>query len=467
MAASGDFALRGTPRKGACSGHGVLFEAEFDDLCRESDMDLDPLCEAQKQEASCRCFQCYEGDSCEKLVENCAVDTRVAELTLSRPWWSSRESLNRPVSSAMINRNMAYLGNSRLFLSASAKSASKEKGLVEPPRSPVSKHLNSAIRALHTSAGNVKDVEEYNLVVGAGGVQMLNAAMYAMNKKIERETLARNESYNFKSRFTAQAPHYSHFKIFADSRGEMSWDAEAKVSTEHLVEIITSPNNPDGKRSSAKIQQNRGLQIHDHVYHWPSILDADEENVALDDELMVFSLSKLTGYAASRIGWALVKDPLVAKDMASYVWLQSTHASVEAQYSAVRAIRTILRSLNQDYNFFSFMHDELRSRWASMENAMNASSQSKIEHVGVAGGPCAWLKCTSRNKTACSSQLRDAGIVSEGGQTFGASPEYTRVCIASERSNFELFLQRLKDFVRSENLGRGNWSCAECQDHFM
>ena len=40
-----------------------------------------------------------------------------------------------------------------------------------------------------------------------------------------------------------------------------------------------------------------------------------EINVTLDEEIMIFSASKFSGHAGNRMGWALVKDPVIAQLM--------------------------------------------------------------------------------------------------------------------------------------------------------
>jgi L-tryptophan--pyruvate aminotransferase len=489
-----------------CSGHGILVKgsSDFDALCSPFDKDaLGALSESLCGKSSaakadqCKCHQCYEGPTCSQLVKNCAVDSRVAELTLTKQWFDENMG-DISIPNALLQRHMSYLGNSRLFFSQHYKNNANGS---EPSRSRISEHLNSTIRLLHRTVGNVKNEQNYNLVIGSGGVQMINAAMFAMSKKIERERQKRLAGDSWRTRkkirgsYYAKTPCYSHFKIFAQNRmTDMKWLHDEKdvysfangndgnkisnFSTA-MIEIVTSPNNPDGRRAVPAFQENPGMLIHDHVYHWPTILNPEQDTIELEnEEIMIFSLSKLTGHAASRIGWALVKDAQVAKDMASFVWLQSTHASVEAQYSAIKIIRSILKSVQQpltnerndakDKNFFEFARNELLNRWTSVESVLRSPS-SAIELVGKRGSPCLWLRCrddTSGGET-CASRFSRVGIVAEDGESFGADNNHTRICIASDRSSFDLILERMKNLVNGHLDGTSKWTCADCQDHYV
>ena len=74
-----------------CSGRGVLLSENMGNLCDDHAVVDSKLC-ASGPRARCVCNQCYEGPACSKLTDACAVDTRVAEMTLTRPWWDKRPS---------------------------------------------------------------------------------------------------------------------------------------------------------------------------------------------------------------------------------------------------------------------------------------------------------------------------------------------------------------------------------------
>lgn len=171
-----------------CSGHGILVKgsSDFDALCSPFDKEAlgvlgKSLCDTSSaaKVGQCKCHQCYEGPTCSRLLKNCAVDSRVAELTLTKQWFDEHLG-DITIPNALLQRHMSYLGNSRLFFSQHYKNKANRS---EPSRSKISEHLNSTIRLLHRAVGNVRNEQNYHLVIGSGGVQMINAAMFAMSKK--------------------------------------------------------------------------------------------------------------------------------------------------------------------------------------------------------------------------------------------------------------------------------------------
>lgn len=67
-----------------------------------------------------------------------------------------------------------------------------------------------------------------------------------------------------------------------------------------FIEFITSPNNPDGQLKKAVLQGSSVKTIHDHAYYWPHFTAIP---APADEDLMIFTISKLTGHAGSRFGY--------------------------------------------------------------------------------------------------------------------------------------------------------------------
>lgn len=64
------------------------------------------------------------------------------------------------------------------------------------------------------------------------------------------------------------------------------------------IELIASPNNPDAQIQ--EVPQNISEHvIYDHAYNWPHLSPITK---ASDHDIMLFTLSKITGHAGSRIG---------------------------------------------------------------------------------------------------------------------------------------------------------------------
>lgn len=76
-------------------------------------------------------------------------------------------------------------------------------------------------------------------------------------------------------------------------------DANDFKKDEPYVEIVTSPNNPDGLLREAVVNRDRGILIHDLAYYWPQYAPISSP---ADHDIMLFTVSKSTGHAGSRLG---------------------------------------------------------------------------------------------------------------------------------------------------------------------
>lgn len=65
------------------------------------------------------------------------------------------------------------------------------------------------------------------------------------------------------------------------------------------IEVVTSPNNPDGTIREAVVNLGEGKLVYDLAYYWPQYTPITHP---LDHDIMLFTFSKCTGHAGSRIG---------------------------------------------------------------------------------------------------------------------------------------------------------------------
>ena len=78
------------------------------------------------------------------------------------------------------------------------------------------------------------------------------------------------------------------------------------TASSNLVEFVTSPNNPDGKLNRAVLEGTYAKSIYDHAYYWPHFTPILAPS---DEDLMIFTISKLTGHAGSRFGYQKIIHP--------------------------------------------------------------------------------------------------------------------------------------------------------------
>jgi histidinol-phosphate/aromatic aminotransferase/cobyric acid decarboxylase-like protein len=68
----------------------------------------------------------------------------------------------------------------------------------------------------------------------------------------------------------------------------------------NFIEFVTSPNNPDGQLRKAVLHGYPNAKaIYDHAYYWPHFSPIP---TPADEDIMIFTISKLTGHAGARFG---------------------------------------------------------------------------------------------------------------------------------------------------------------------
>jgi L-tryptophan--pyruvate aminotransferase len=80
------------------------------------------------------------------------------------------------------------------------------------------------------------------------------------------------------------------------------WTGDASMydKDEPYIELVTSPNNPDGTLRTPVVNSGaEGKVIYDLAYYWPQYTPITYE---VDHDVMLFTFSKCTGHAGSRLG---------------------------------------------------------------------------------------------------------------------------------------------------------------------
>jgi L-tryptophan--pyruvate aminotransferase len=279
------------------------------------------------------------------------------------------------------------------------------------------KKLLLNILKVHRSINNVHLDERSTVVIGTGATQILLAAMWAYRE------------LGCASVF-AQRPYWYRFPDMAKIL-QMPWSTDAGA-----VQIVTSPNNPDGNVSAKHLSSHL---IVDACYNWPQYTNPKPYLAPV----VVFSLAKATGHAGSRVGWAIVRDPHVAELMHLYVEQSSGGASVEAQ---VRAIR-LLSSPRRLKQVFKDGRSELLDRWhkiydASMNSCVANNHASFRILNGSYVGMFAWCSLVYPGDAAqifCT----DYGVKAMSGAKLGGYLYQCRVNIGGDRADFDEAIKRI------------------------
>lgn len=265
----------------------------------------------------------------------------------------------------------------------------------------VSDDLKSAILALHKVVGNVKDPESYTVVIGNGASQILTAISRSIKVGVYAPFWSRfNYLIEDMQLFTSEWPH---------------------SNTSHDL-LVTYPNNPNGALSPAVLE----AQIVDASYHWPSYYPNNHKLRALDNDILIFSFSKLSGLSSNRLGWALVKNSELAAQIKQHVEMSTCGVSPAVQQIAAQAIDQILL----DESFFAEASKELQSRW----EFINSVIPYNWEHRGI--GMFFYFKDTL-------GKLKSLGIDGFSGRQFGDTDDFIRINIGVSKADFEEFKARL------------------------
>lgn len=82
--------------------------------------------------------------------------------------------------------------------------------------------------------------------------------------------------------------------------GLFRWAGDANAfQGENYIELVCSPNNPDGFMKEAVLKSDTGKTIHDLAYYWPQYTAISSP---ANHDIMLFTASKSTGHAGTRVG---------------------------------------------------------------------------------------------------------------------------------------------------------------------
>ncbi|KAL8457908.1 hypothetical protein ACS0TY_035681 [Phlomoides rotata] len=315
----------------------------------------------------------------------------------------------------------------------------------------------SSVVRLHKLVGNAV-TEDRHIVVGTGSTQLFQAVLYAVSPSNASEPIS----------VVSAAPFYSSYPLITDflKSGLYKWggDAQKFKKNKPYIELVTSPNNPDGLSREAVVNQNQGILIHDLAYYWPQYTSIS--STPADYDIMLFTVSKSTGHAGTRLGWALVKDEEIAKKMTEFIVVSTIGVSKESQLRAAKILNVMSdsheeRSRFKDVEaFFDHSYNLMAMRWKQLRDAVEKSKlfslpefpHGKCSFSGrtFASQPAfVWLKCEAGIED-CESFLRDNyKIIARSGKHFGWSSKYVRISVLPRAEIFDQFTGRLASITAS------------------
>uniref|UniRef100_A0A2N9IMS8 Alliinase C-terminal domain-containing protein n=1 Tax=Fagus sylvatica TaxID=28930 RepID=A0A2N9IMS8_FAGSY len=293
----------------SCSGHGRAF---LDGLV----VNGKPICE---------CNACFAGPDCSDFLPECVVDADSGDPTFLEPFWEQHAASSAIVVAGW--HRMSYEFNDG---------------------SLISEELKTHIRQVHALVGNAVTDGRF-IIFGAGATQLLNAAVHALSPKGAASP----------AKVVASTPYYPVYKEQTEflksedyefSGDTLLWkmsglDSSSHSQSQNIVEFVTSPNNPDGELKKAVVGGPFVKTIHDLAYYWPHFTAIP---APADEDLMIFTLSKLTGHAGSRFGWAIIKDEVVYQRMLTYMSLSTYGVSRETQLRVLKLLKVVIEGKGRE-----------------------------------------------------------------------------------------------------------------------
>ncbi|KAL0336113.1 UNVERIFIED_CONTAM: Tryptophan aminotransferase-related protein 2 [Sesamum radiatum] len=308
--------------------------------------------------------------------------------------------------------------------------------------------LEEEIKRLHKIVGNAI-VENRHIVVGTGSSQLILAALYALSDPL-------NEPNPIS--VVSAAPYYSSYPETTDflRSGLFKWSGDARCFNKEgpYIEMVTYPNNPDGVIREPVVNRADGKLIHDLAYYWPQYTAITSP---ADHDIILFTVSKCTGHAGSRIGWALVRNENIARKMVKFIEINTIGVSKEAQLRAANILETVSLSCQRHKprdleNFFECSQLLMAERWKKLREVVNNNELFYVPKFPIqfcnftrdfteTYPAFAWLKC--KEGMDCEKLLKGHKILTRSGRRFGSGAEYVRISMLSRDEEFDLFLQRL------------------------
>ncbi|XP_015886333.2 tryptophan aminotransferase-related protein 4-like isoform X1 [Ziziphus jujuba] len=405
----------------SCSGHGRTY---LDGTILDGEK---PVCE---------CNPCYGGLDCSHFLPDCPADADSGDPYFLEPFWMQNAESSAVLVAGWHRMGYRYINNNQSLMS---------------------KELENQIRKLHGMVGNAVTSGKY-ILFGAGSTQLLNAAVHALS-------LHHNAS-SPPTPVLASIPFYTLYKqqtdVFGSSNFKFEGDASLWMNNSdsnntNLIEFVTSPNNPDGKLNKAVLQGPNAKAIYDRVYYWPHFTAIP---ASADEDIMLFSISKLTGHAGARFGWAVIKDETIYQRMTMYIGVNTMGVPREAQLRALKLINVVLQGRGRE--IFEFGYKTLSNRWENLSQTLSVSTRFSLQKIGdqycrffhkvrKPSPAYAWLRCEREEDKDCYAVLKAANIIGRRGGVFGAEDRYVRLSLLRSQDDFDLLLHRLNQLVLEED----------------
>ncbi|CAL9188132.1 unnamed protein product [Musa hybrid cultivar] len=388
-----------------CSGHGRAFLAGGD-------------------LPACECNACYSGDDCSQLLLDCPSDADSEDPLFLEPYWQQHASTSSIVLPGWQCMSSQTMGGD--FISA---------------------ELDRHVRLLHKAAENAITDGKF-ILFGSEVAELLHALVHA---------LSADNASSSPACLVASAPHNPFGRRQHECIGIRSNYVKGSVSpATKIIEYVTSPNDPDGLLQHSVL--GASAVIHDHAYFWPHYSSIP---APADEDIMLFTISKISGHAGIRLWWAVIKDQKTYQKAAEYMSLNTMVVSCDVQLRVLKLIRVVIAEMGKGGGIFEFGYKTLKTRWSKLHKLVSSSNRFSIQpllphycnyfkRIRDPSPAYAWLKCETEEDKDCYSVLKTSGITSRSGTLFESNSHYTRLSLVKTEDDFDLLTMRMEALLSKE-----------------
>ena len=386
----------------------------------------------------CACFTCFTGTNCSILSPNCSIDDTHGNPKLFEYFWRYNTSLT--TSNPIYYRSPYQYGNVMPYEYISNTSTTN---LSNPYNGKLLPLLSYQIIQLHKLFNNIKNIDSKNIVIGHGATQLISATEWAC-KQINGSNHINQHIYVY-----AKPPYFADFGTdFVDiGINDLSFSSSNDLDSKNVIEWVTYPNNPDGSFNSPRYT-NSLCTVYDNVYLWPSVTNYTIAQTPIDTKLSLFSMSKFTGHAGTRFGWALVDDINLAMKMDEFIHNIDTSVSIDSQYRVYKILQYILDNDGLiAKEFVNWVQKEMKQRWIQINDLFDENKQNRFKQYSMNGSNYAWVQCLYSDESDCVSVFVNGGITPENGAGFGYNSSFVRLELTTPYPVWDLFIQRIQKLI--------------------
>jgi len=216
----------------------------------------------------------------------------------------------------------------------------------------------------------------------------------------------------------------------------LQWHTATNLPPNRVIEILTCPANPLGDFYNP-FYSNAYATIYDLVYYWPHLNNGNTKEY--NEQVMFFSLTKLSGHAATRFGWAVVKDINLANTISTFISNNNMGPSVDIKWRALNIMNTIA---NNDY--VEELEAIMKNRWVRIMNWFNDPRvKTRFRLLSEPNTAYIYTQCLLAADATCSNVFTGVGIDGYSGSTFGDTQNKYRINLTLHSYAFDLLMQKL------------------------